>query len=224
MGDFFEDLNSYVLESPVVKHPFLTKFSKGAFSREQIREFALQYYQYSGNFYRFMAYLCAIVPDEATREPLILNLYQGGGENNLEATHPALFRRFMKALGLKEDRIAAARPIPEVSLFVDRYFKIVRDGHYIAALGAIGPATECVVPDIYRQMVPNFRKLDLADDDIVFFSAHIHLDQEHGDNMLEVLAPLATTRENRALIRAGVDAVIEARKVLWDGLLRHLES
>ena len=222
VADFYDQLFADIRQSPIVKHPFLKRFGKAAFDKAQVKEFGLQYYHYSSQFYRFMAYLCAIVPDEATREPLILNLYQGGGENNLEATHPALFRRFLRALGTTDQEIAEHRPIPEVSLFIDRYYKLVKEGHYLEALGAIGPATECIVPEIYSQMVPNFKKLGLSDDDIVFFPAHIELDQEHGDNMLEVMRPLSSSNAAQALIRSGVEGVIESRKVLWDGLLGHL--
>lgn len=148
---FFNQLEQDIIRHPALNHPFLERTSQGEMTLQRARIFGTHYYRYSQHFYRFMAATISRIPDEVTREPLLLNLFQGGGENNLERSHPALFRRFLRALGVEESEMATGEPLPEICLYMDCFWRLCRDGHFLEALGAIGPGTEMVIPHLFKK-------------------------------------------------------------------------
>lgn len=219
---FLRKLEGEVDRHPALNHPFL-KRCQNETTIESARLFAINYYQYSKDFYRLMAGTISVIPDEQTREPLILNLFQGGGNDDIAKTHPALFRVFIKALGLSMDEVKKHGMIPEIAAYYDTAWAIIRDGHWLEALAAISVGVENPVPRFYTPIVTGLRKLKtFKDGDLIFFDAHIELDKEHYAKAREVLVPWATTEENQGLIRKGVMRILDARAIVWDGLERVL--
>lgn len=220
---FLENLKKEVHAHPCMNHPFLTKFGEGKIKPEGPRVFAEQYYQYSKHFSRYLASVISIIPDEPAREPLIKNLYEEYGGRaeeqrgmNLDLVHANIFRRFCEATGAD---LVNAEPIPETSLFVERYFNLPKL-HYIEAIAALGPGTEYIVPYIYKPIFEGLKKMGYKKDDLLFFEAHITLDVEHGENIWHSLEPYAEMEENHELIRRGTKYMLDARQVLWNGLER----
>ncbi|MCQ4574152.1 MAG: iron-containing redox enzyme family protein [Candidatus Brocadiales bacterium] len=219
--DYFETLEEEIREHPALNHPFLEKFRQGKLSLDRIRIFARQYYLYSRWFGRYLSAIVANIPDERPRTLLIKNLYQEYGEGNTNNSHPAIFRRFMKALRLDSREVEECEPLPEMHLFIHEYLYICQGGHFLKALGAIGPGTESIVPYIYRPIYEGLKKEpSLKEEDIEFFALHITLDVEHSANIKEALLEYARSERNQALIRQGAMTVLSARTVLWNGLER----
>ena len=172
--------------------------------------------------------MVAITPDEASRAPLIKNLGEEYGarqeENrdmNPELTHPAIFRRFLRSVGIDTSpgSLDAIKPLPETKLFVEKYLNI-RYLNYIYAFGAMGPGTEYIVPQMYTYIREGCRGAGLSEDDVLFFSAHIELDVEHAEGIKDSLLPFATSEDHQELLREGAMDFLDARTVLWDGLER----
>ncbi len=138
-----------------------------------------------------------------------------------QLTHPALFRRFLRALGVAPERIDEIEPLPETARFIEEYRQVCRDGHWMEAMGAMGPGTECVVPGFYRPIEQGLANSGLlTTDDYIFWTIHIHCDDGHGKNIIDAMAPFATTREAQQRIEAGARRVLDARALWFDGLLR----
>lgn len=219
--DYFEELEEEIRAHPALHHPFLEKFRQGKLSLDRIRIFARQYYLYSRWFGRYVAAIIANIPDERPRAFLIKNLYQEYGEEDPANTHPAIFRRFMDALRLDPNEVEETEPLPETRLFIHEYLFTCRNGHFIEALGAMGPGTESIVPYIYRPIYEGLKKEpSLKEDDIEFFSLHMTLDVEHSANIKEALLQYAEKEQNQKLIKQGAIAALSARTVLWNGLER----
>lgn len=221
---FIESLKKEIHTHPAMTHSFLKKFGEGKIRPEAAKIFAEQYYQYSKHFSRYLAAVISIIPEEPAREPLIKNLYEEyggraeeGKEMSLEMVHANIFRKFCKAAGAN---LEAAKPFPETSLFVERYLYRLRELHWVEALGALGPGTEYIVPYIYKPIYDGLKKKGYSEDDLLFFSAHINLDVEHGENIWDSIEPYSKTRENQGRVRDGAMYILDARKVLWDGLER----
>lgn len=219
--DYFEELEEEIRAHPALNHPFLEKFRQGKLSLDRIRLFARQYYLYSRWFGRYISAIVANMPDEYPRAFLIKNLYQEHGEGNPDNTHPAMFRRFMRALRLDSQEIEETEPLPEMRLFIHEYLLISRECHFLEAMGALGPGTESIVPYIYRPIYEGLKKEpSLKGDDIEFFALHMTLDIEHSANIKEALLQYAEKEQNQRLIRQGAMAALSARTVLWNGLER----
>ncbi len=138
-----------------------------------------------------------------------------------EVTHPALFRRFLRALGVVPERIDEIEPLPETARFIEEYRQVCRNGHWMEAMGAMGPGTECVVPGFYRPIEQGLAGSGiLTPDDYIFWTIHIHCDDGHGQNIVEALSLFASTKEAQQRIEAGARRVLDARAVWFDGLER----
>lgn len=228
IDQFFDELEADILKHPAVKdHSYLQKFSKKA-DMKAAKLYAEQYYCFSRHFSRYLAGAVTICPDEGGRAPLIKNLFEeygGRSEENKgmdpELTHPALFRRFLKAAGVNtaQEALDNIEMLPETALFVEKYLNI-HYMNYIEALGGLGPGTEFIVPTMYAPIREGLLHAGLSDDDVLFFSAHMELDVEHAANIRESLGFCAKTDEQQARIRKGAFDFLNTRLVLWDGLER----
>src|SRR5690606_35018981 len=137
----------------------------------------------------------------------------------LEVTHPALFRRFLGALGVSSEVVAAAEPLPETSQFVREFEAVCRSGHWLEAMGALGPGTESVVPRIYGHILAGIRRSDAMDpDDYVFWTLHVHCDEGHGEHIELAIEAYLDRPENRRLVTKGAMRVLNARKQWFDAL------
>ncbi|MDR4498625.1 MAG: iron-containing redox enzyme family protein [Candidatus Scalindua sp.] len=225
---FVDDLQRDCLAHPALNHSYLKKFEAKKVNKSHVKLFGEQYYCFSRHFARYLAALVAITPDEASRAPLIKNLGEEYGarqeekrDMNPELTHPAIFRRFLRSVGIdtSPESLNAIKPLPETKLFVEKYLNI-RFLNYIYAFGAMGPGTEYIVPQMYTYIREGCRGAGLSEDDVLFFSAHIELDVEHAEGIKNSLLPYATTEDHQELLRAGAIDFLDARTVLWDGLER----
>lgn len=225
---FVDQLQEDCLKHPAMNHSYLKRFEDRKVSKEHVKMFAEQYYCFSRHFARYLAALVAITPDEGARAPLIKNLGEEYGarqeekqEMNAERTHPAIFRMFLRSVGIdtSPDALNAIKPLPETKLFVDKYLNI-RFLNYIEAFGALGPGTEYIVPEMYTKIREGCRGAGLSEEDVLFFSAHIELDVEHAEGIKESLLPFAQTEDHQEILRHGAIDFLDARTVLWDGLER----
>jgi len=140
-----------------------------------------------------------------------------------DLTHPALFRRFLKALGLDEEALKWIEPIPETDDFNEIYRELCRDSHWLEGLSAMGPGTECVVPTLYGQILQGIRGSGLVSAaDYVFWTVHVHCDDGHGRNIIEAMQPYAEDVLHQQRMLRGAQRALDARQHWFDGLLRHV--
>lgn len=140
-----------------------------------------------------------------------------------DLTHPALFRRFMSALGLTGDELNAIEPIPETDEFNASYRALCRDSHWLEGLSAMGPGTECIVPTVYSQILQGIRNSGLVSaTDYVFWTVHVHCDDGHGRNIIEAMQPYADDALHQQKMFSGAVRALDARQRWFDGLLGHV--
>jgi pyrroloquinoline quinone (PQQ) biosynthesis protein C len=149
------------------------------------------------------------------------SLLQGRTAQLLELTHPALFRRFLKSLGISPDVVAASEPLPETAQFVREFEAVCRSGHWLEAMGALGPGTESIVPRIYSHILSGIRRSAAMDpNDYVFWTIHVHCDEGHGENISRAIESYLDRPENQELVLQGAMRVLDARKLWFDALER----
>ena len=100
-SEFARELRETVETHPAVTHPFLRRFAEGKLTRWQIWGYASQHYHL---VCFFPAYLEAIV--ERTPDPEVRRLLREILQDeymrpeSFERSHPALYRGFLRAMGL----------------------------------------------------------------------------------------------------------------------------
>lgn len=221
--EFLEQLKRDVFSHEAVNHPFLERFSKGGLSQEQIKIFSIHYYKHAKMFSHYIANIIPKIPHEWDRMLMVKNLMDEYGNLDLTKTHPALFRKFLKALGLEKKDWKKIEPIPEVTNFVDRLTMLTRYEPFLIGLGAAGPGVEWVIPTMFTKIVDGLKKsIPIKDDDMEYWTSHIILDVEHGEAATKILTNYLHGEDSEDMVRKGAMKSLEARKILWDGFERLL--
>ena len=153
--------------------------------------------------------------------PQVQAFIESGLEEAKARSHPALFRRFLLALDVTSEVVINTEPIPETAQFIEEYQNICRYGSWHEALGAMGVATESVVPKLYSPILDGIAKSRImSPDDYIFWTLHVNCDDGHGANIIRSLLPYAATAENQNRIARGARRALDARNAWFDGLLR----
>jgi pyrroloquinoline-quinone synthase len=220
--EFLGRLKREVIGHPALVHPFLDRFGEGDANEEGVRAFAIQYYRHVRVS---RLYLAALISNCGHDEKLQLSLaeilFDEYGHLNPEETHPALYRRFLTALGISEQEWEAPPTIAEIQLYVSVHRELTRDPDFRLGLGALGPASEWPVPPIYVRLSEGLRKAtDLPEEALEIFTSHVTMDVTHARIMMEAIVPYVEDEEGQKKVREGVRRSLDARSVMLDGLYK----
>ena len=221
-GEFLGRLKREVIGHPALTHPFLERFGDGDASEEGVRTFAIQYYRHVRVSRLYLAALISNCGhDEALQLALAEILFDEYGHLNPDETHPALYRRFLRALGITEDEWEGPPTLREIELYVSRHRELTRHPDFRLGLGAMGPASEWPVPPIYVRLSEGLKKATgLTPEALEIFTSHVTMDVTHARIMMDAIAPYAQSGEGREKVREGALASLDARCVMLDGLYR----
>lgn len=221
-SEFLARLKREVIGHPALVHPFLGRFGQGDTSEEGVRTFAIQYYRHVRVSRLYLAALISNCGhDEKLQLALAEILFDEYGHLDPEETHPALYRRFLRTLGVTEEEWEVPPTIPEVQLYISAHRELTRDPDIRLGLGALGPASEWPVPPIYVRLTEGLKKAtDLPDEALEIFTSHVTMDVAHARIMLEAIAPYAEDEEGQKKVREGAMRSLDARSVMLDGLYK----
>jgi pyrroloquinoline quinone (PQQ) biosynthesis protein C len=164
-----------------------------------------------------------LIDDGLISRSQVANVMERNTRRAKDLTHPALFRRFLSALGLDARELSELTAIEETNQVNASYRALCRDSHWLEGLSAMGPGTECVVPTIYKQILKGIADSGfVAPADYVFWTVHVHCDDGHGRNIVEAMRPYATDLEARQMMMRGALSALDARGRWFDGLERHV--
>src|SRR5918993_669511 len=220
--EFLQNLKREVIGHPALVHPFLERFGEGDASEGGVRVFAIQYYRHVRVSRLYLAALISNCrDDEGLQLALAGILFDEYGHLNPDETHPALYRRFLRALGIGEEQWEAPRTLPEIELYIDAHYALCRNPEVRLGLGALGPASEWPVPPIYVRLTEGLKKAtDLPDEALEIFTSHVTMDVTHARIMMEAIAPYAEDEVGQEKVREGAMRSLDARSVMLDGLYR----
>ena len=218
---FIQQLENEVRAHPAVQHPFLKKFSTEPLTLKQIQSFGLQHYQLVKVFVTYMTNLLPKFPDGAGNRYFGPIFNDEFGQWTIFRSHAALYRNFLKALGLEEEAGGRVRLLPERAWFIETHLEITRSKEFLIGLGAIGPAHEFSIPIMFSDLVAGLRRnTQLSGKEMEYFLMHIVEDVEHAKLFNEAITHYAADAEGQEKVRQGTLRSLEARKIFWDGLHR----
>jgi pyrroloquinoline-quinone synthase len=220
--EFLQRLKREVIGHPALTHPFLERFGEGGADAEGIRTFAIQYYRHVRVSRLYLAALISQCrEDEGLQLALAEVLFDEYGHLNPDETHPALYRRFLMALGIHEAEWEAPRTLPEIEMYISTHYALSGHPDFRIGLGALGPASEWPVPPIYARLSDGLRKAaGLPDEALEIFTSHVTMDVTHARIMMDAIAPYAGVEEGQRRVREGAMRSLDARSVMLDGLYR----
>lgn len=213
--DPVQTLDARIASRHLLDHPFYQRWTCGTLTREELRDYAAQYFHYAMAFPTFISAMHAQTDDLATRQLLLENLIEEerGGEN-----HPELWLRFCESLGLSRDEVRGGAPNDATRKLILTMKSLAREGALHEGLASLY-AYESQIPAVAKAKIEGLAKWYgiSADRDVAFFSVHMDADVAHSQTSRELLRGLCSDDAKAA-------AADEAASRTLDALYGFLDS
>jgi pyrroloquinoline-quinone synthase len=204
-------------------HPFLLRCQIGSLDLAEVRILAVQMYKFSKEFNRILAKILSECPDEQAQWVILANLMDEMGQGDLTQAHPELFRRFTRSIGISDAELDAIPAAPETTEMINTYLGLVPEYGYLGALGAVCFASEGIVNALYTQLYQGIQgQTPLSKESLIFFDLHIHVDDDHAENLAKLIEPRIHNDLQAENIYSAVLKAMDARVRFFDGIQRQI--
>jgi len=218
-NDFFQQLNARVAKYDLLCHPFYKAWSAGRLTREDLREYAQDYYHHVEAFPSYLASLSVRLEDGELRRAVLSNMCEekgiDGSTGKGAIPHSDLWLDFAEGMGSTRN-LEWHTPVPEIRQ-VMRYFRqVAEEGLPEEALAAFY-AYESQVPRIATEKERGLREMYGADDKTCgYFALHAEADVYHAKVWRGLLEKRLAEHPDAA--DAALDAAENAARMLWQAL------
>ena len=216
--EFLDALDAIVAGKHLLKHPFYTLWSEGKLTLENIREYAVSYYPHVAAFPTYVSGVHSGCDDPALRAELLENLVE---EEGGPVNHPALWRRFAKAVGAADADLSVTPRTAEVADAIAEFRRTTRAGSVPEGLAALY-AYESQIPEISKTKREGLAEFYRIDDPEAtrFFTVHEEADVWHRQVERAALGRVAQTAEDRENALAAAGRCLDALNRALDGVMR----
>ncbi|HJQ40582.1 MAG TPA: CADD family putative folate metabolism protein [Thermoanaerobaculia bacterium] len=214
--DPVQTLDARIASKHLLNHTFYQRWTCGTLTREELREYAAQYFHYAMAFPTFISAMHAHTDDIATRQLLLENLIEEerGSEN-----HPELWLRFCESLGLSRADVKAGAPNDATRHLIATMKSLAREGALHEGLASLY-AYESQIPDVAKAKIEGLAKWYgiSSDRDVAFFSVHMDADVAHSQTSREILRDLCDDDAKAAAADAAASRTLDALYGFLDGV------
>lgn len=201
-------LDASVASRHLLNHTFYQRWTDGTLTREELRDYAGQYFHYAMAFPTFISAMHQQTDDIVVRQMLLENLIEEerGAEN-----HPELWLRFCESLGLDREDVKAGVANDATRALIATMKSLARDGALHEGLAALY-AYESQIPAVAKAKIEGLAQnyAISADRDIAFFRVHMDADVVHSETSRSILRDLCDTREKAAAADAAAKKTLDA--------------
>jgi pyrroloquinoline-quinone synthase len=196
-------------------HPFYKAWSKGELTRDDLREYAEDYYPHVEAFPGYLAQLGVRLEEGELRRAVLANMTdEKGGEDSFgepERSHSELWLDFVEGVG--GGRIPKRRPVGEVRKLISWFHRVASEGTPEEALAAFY-AYESQVPHLAQEKDRVLRELYGADEKTRgYFTLHADADLRHAQVWRDQLDK--RVKANPETAEKALAAAENAAKALW---------
>ncbi len=221
-------INSFqkiTLNHPLWNHEFLVRCRAGNLFLPDVQILAVQMYKFSKEFNRILASILSCCQDESSQLVIVENLFDEMGQGDITQSHPELFRKFTRALGIHDETLVALPTAPETRALIETYLQMPHKYGYLAALGAICYASEGIVNSLYTQLYKGIvGATPLPKESLIFFEIHIDVDDSHAAKLAAVIEPRITMNEEDIQVRLAIVEAMDARVQFFNGIQRQISK
>jgi pyrroloquinoline-quinone synthase len=160
MSDFFAALDARIARYDLLQHPFYQAWSKGELTRDELREYASEYWHHVSAFPTYLSALHARLEDAPLRRTVLENL---ADEEGLPASRPhsELWMDFAAGMGADDAAVRNRALQPETAALI-AHFRGVTQAASASALAALY-TYESRVPAIARTKAEGLKQHYAAD-------------------------------------------------------------
>lgn len=219
---FFDQAEERLERYNLLKHPFYTAWTAGELTREDLREYAAEYWHHVSAFPSNLSALHAHLEDGPVRRMVASNLADEEGVTSSDGrAHSELWMDFAKGMGADEREVRTRTVQPEIRTLISQFRQIASEGNTASALAAFY-AYESRVPAIAREKANGLKQYYGADAATArYFTLHQTADVHHADVWRNLIA--SELERGPANAESALNAAEQIASALWlalDGVER----
>jgi pyrroloquinoline-quinone synthase len=217
-GVFFSRLDDCIHKHDLLCHPFYKAWSAGELTRDDLREYAEDYYRHVEAFPTYLAELGIRLEEGELRRAVLSNMTdEKGGEDAFgdpQPSHAELWLDFVDGMG--GSRIPKRQPVAEIRDLISHFHRVARQGTPEEALAAFY-AYESQVPRIAQAKDRGLREFYGAGEKTrAYFTLHTTADVYHSQVWRKQLEK--RIKANPQAAEKALAAAENAAKALWEAL------
>ena len=216
---FFEQLEARIAKYNLLCHPFYKAWSAGELTREDLREYAQDYYHHVEAFPSYLAALGLRLEEGDLRRAVLANLCDekgvAGQPGKESVPHSDLWLDFAEGMGSTRN-LEWHCPVPEVRQLIRHFHHVASEGSPEEALAAFY-AYESQVPRVAQEKERGLREnYGAGDKTCGYFTLHATADVFHSRVWRAQLEKRVAANPEAA--DAALDAAENAACALWHAL------
>ncbi len=216
-----------------LKHPLWEWIATGSFDLDQLRAFAGMYYGHVRQFRKYLAGAITVSSVEPLQEALAEILAEEYGRRfdpklgDFGPSHPELYRRFMRSIGMNPEDWHDELPIPGIRYYHSVIYDLFRGDRELEVMGAIIFGMEASTPYRHERVTAGIEKFCETSDleiDHTFFNRHVEIDPRHGQSIIMPIREWLDDPGKVAALTRGAITCFEARAFFLDDLQRRINE
>jgi pyrroloquinoline-quinone synthase len=220
---FFEQLEASIAKYDLLCHPFYKAWSAGELTRDDLREYAQDYYHHVEAFPSYLAALGMRLDEGELRRAVLANMCDEKGADGRPGQdsvlglipHSELWLDFAEGMGSSRN-LDGHSPVREIRQLIRHFHQTASEGSPEDALAAFY-TYESQVPRIAKEKARGLREMYGADDKTCgYFSLHATADVYHSQVWRRQLEKRIEANPETA--DAALDAAENTARILWKAL------
>jgi pyrroloquinoline-quinone synthase len=217
---FFEQLEAIIAKYDLLCHPFYKAWAAGELTRDDLREYASEYYHHVEAFPQYLAEFALRLEESDLRRAVLANMCDEKGTADISGKdsvpHSELWLDFAEGMGARRDDAVLHLPLKEVNELMQYFHRTASDSTPEEALAAFY-TYESQVPRVAQEKERGLREMYGADDKTCgYFTLHATADIYHSNVWRKQLAQRLAANPEAA--QAALDAAEQTAKLLWQAL------
>jgi len=217
--EFIRELDARIGNYDLLCHPFYQAWNDGTLSRDDLREYAKDYYHHVKAFPTYLAELGIRLDEGDLRRAVLANMMDEVGKDaGLEeqsVPHSELWLDFVEGMGARRD-LLGHKPAPEIAELTKLFHSLASEGTPAEALAAFY-AYESQVPRLAKIKASGLReRYGATKGTYAYFTLHETADVHHANVWRRQLEKLV--ERNPAAANKALAAAEKAAQALWRAL------
>jgi pyrroloquinoline-quinone synthase len=218
-AEFFSQLDARIGKYDLLGHPFYKAWSAGQLTRDDLREYAQDYYHHVEAFPSYLAALGMRLEEGELRRAVLGNMCDEKGVDGRPGRdavpHSELWLDFAEGVGSSRN-LEWHSPAPEIRQLIRHFHQVASEGSCEEALAAFY-TYESQVPRIAKEKERGLREMYGADDKTCgYFTLHATADVHHSNVWHKQLEKRIAAHPEST--DAALDAADSAARMLWKAL------
>jgi len=212
--EFLQELDASIAKYDLLCHPFYEAWSAGKLTREDLRDYAREYYHHVDAFPSYLDEFAARLPLGHMRRAVVANRNEEAGADG-SRPHAELWLDFAEGMGA-DRKVTGGSQVPEVRDLIASFHRVAQEGAPEETLAAFY-AYESQVPRVATEKARGLREMYGADEKTcTYFTVHTTADIYHSRVWLNQLERVV--EDNPAAEQRALAAAENAAKALWNAL------